>query len=489
MRADLMAHFLRSAIMIVTVTLGFAGPAASQDPTNRDLQALRYYYEQENDDSVRAELRRLMLQFPTWTPPDDVGNIFSTSGPQRIDEIYRLIEQGDHEAARALIAEANAAFPEWVPPTAMLELLSLSEAQAAFDLAVQAGDAATVISIVRGVPNLLSCERVNNAWELANAHLKSGDTNAALATYRAVLKTCNATDTLIATLEKSAAIAPLNTLSEFSDIAQGQAPSSRAEIRLTEDRLRAGRQDPPRWGNGENVIAVESPNATPYVAPVGVPDTRPVARPERQSATPVISSAPAQVSARAVSPAPSTGGGGLSAIQSASQRGAWAECLALSAGSTRADVLAQRGWCAYNANRSLEAMDAFQEAARRGTTASTRRDATYGLLLSMLRLNMTEQAAQVAAAAPLTHSQRVEVEGQILDQRGVRAYNTGQYARAIAFFKAHEGLTGTTRRDLALLHGYALLNMGDRAGAQAVFERLHRQLSTTETRKALRSLD
>ncbi|MDG4650393.1 hypothetical protein P6F26_18260, partial [Roseibacterium sp. SDUM158017] len=170
------------------------------------------------------------------------------------------------------------------------------------------------------------------------------------------------------------------------------------------------------------------------------------------------------------------------------ERGAWAQCLSLSQGSSDLDIVYQRGWCAYNADRAMEAISAFDETTRRATSGELRRDASYGLLLAMLRINMTEQAAQVAAAAPLTRQQRIEVEGQILDQRGVRAYESGDYARAAAFFAAHSQLTGTTRRDLAMLHGYALLNSGDRAGARAIFERLHRQLATAETRQAMRAV-
>jgi tetratricopeptide (TPR) repeat protein len=175
----------------------------------------------------------------------------------------------------------------------------------------------------------------------------------------------------------------------------------------------------------------------------------------------------------------------LSSVQSAAQRGAWAQCLALSAGSTNVQVIYQRGWCAYNADRPMEAIASFRQAAGRGPTPETRRDATYGLLLSMLRLNMTEQAARVAAAAPLTRTQRIEIEGQILDQRGVKAYETGDYARAVAFLEAHERLTGVTRRDLALLRGYALVNLGRRAAARDLFLKLHSQLATPETRRAL----
>jgi len=92
------------------------------------------------------------------------------------------------------------------------------------------------------------------------------------------------------------------------------------------------------------------------------------------------------------------------------------------------DVIAQRGWWPYNADRALEAITAFQDAARRGTSAAMRRDATYGLLLSMLTMNMTNRPRQGCChRAPLARSAR-RGRGQILDQRGVRAYNTGDYA-------------------------------------------------------------
>jgi tetratricopeptide (TPR) repeat protein len=175
-------------------------------------------------------------------------------------------------------------------------------------------------------------------------------------------------------------------------------------------------------------------------------------------------------------------------VRAAASRGAWAQCLSLSQGTRNADVLLQRGWCAYNADRAMEAVSTFEQVAREARNADIRRDASYGLLLSMLQLNMTEQAAQIAASAPLTRTQRIEIEGQILDQRGVRAYEAEDYRRAAAFFAAHAELTGSTRRDLGLLHGYALLNSGDRQGAEEIFSRLHRQMATPETERAMRSL-
>jgi tetratricopeptide (TPR) repeat protein len=339
---------------------------------------------------------------------------------------------------------------------------------------------------------------VNNAWLLSDAHLAQGNTASALAVYRAVTQTCVAPDVLIATIEKAAAIAPTDVLAELSDIAQAQAPEAATRIRQVEDRLRAGRQEELRWTSGDQVIALElastaAPSATSERAVAIV--AAPSAPARTQNATPAGAPAPAAsnaaapASAPAAAPAPASGGGGatLAAVRAAAERGNWAQCLSLSAGASQLDVVFQRGWCAYNADRALEAISAFDDVARRTRDQDMRREASYGLLLSMLRMNMTEQAAQIAAAAPLTRPQRIEVEGQILDQRGVRAYESGDYARAAAFFQAHSQLTGTTRRDLALLHGYALLNSGDRNGALAIFERLHRQLATAETRQALRA--
>lgn len=451
----------------------------AQDPTASDLRALRFYNEQGNDEAAQAELRRLQVAFPNWTPPEDVETLFTSGVPVEVERIYALIASGDYAAARALIAATDAANDDWTPPADMLTLLSLSEAQRDFDTSVGAGDSEGVIRIARGIPALLSCERINNAWELAEAYLSRGDTVDALRVYRAVIDTCSDPDILVATLEKANAIASLETLAEMSDQAQDRAPAAVETIRRTEDRLRIGRGAEARWQNGESLIAVPD-------VPIE-PATGPQPRPEPvEAATPASAPAPAASAPVAAAPAPQSSGA-LSTVQRAAQAGDWTRCLALSATSTHPEVVYQRGWCAYNLDRPHEAITAFEFAIRRLGAGDQRRDAGYGLLLSMLSLNMTEQAAQFAATAPLTRQQRINVEGQILDQRGLTAYENGEYARAVAFFRAYAQLVGSTRRDLSLLEGYALLNMGDRAGARAIFERLHRDLATPETRQALRA--
>jgi hypothetical protein len=460
---------------LVALSCALATPALAQAPGQSDLQALRFYLQQENDRAVRAELQRLQIQFPDWSPPDDLSDLATIAGPDSIDQIYRHIEAEEFESARRLISETESAHPDWSPPSDLLDLLRISEAQVDFDAAVAAERAETAISIMRRVPNLLSCERINNAWNLAEMHQALGETPRALVVFRSVISTCTDPELLIATLEKADEIATLSELEALADTARGQASDDAARLRQVEDRLRAGRGEEARWGNNEQAIdldASEPESAEPAPDADAANDTTPRA-PSRPAQQPAAQAAPA--------------GGNLAAARAAAQRGAWSDCLALTAGATRIDLVYERAWCSYNAERPMEAVDAFRRAAQAGSSATMRRDATYGWLLALLKMNMTEQAAQVLAGAALTRDQRLEIESQILDQRGVRSFNQGNYGRAIAFFEEHERLTGHARRDLALLKGYALLNSGNRPAAREVFMRLHRQLSTAETRQALRA--
>lgn len=475
-----MKHSSRSLMLALAFAVGSATPLLAEKPQQSDFQALRFYLDQDNEAAASAELRRLRMQFPNWSAPADLSDLRNGAGPDSIDQIYRLIERGDFDDARALISETDRAFADWSPPADLLALLSLSEAQQQFTAAVAAQQAATAIGIARGIPALLSCELVNNAWELAEMHLVLGDTARALSIYQSIIGSCSSPEIAISTLEKGDAIASLSELEALSDLAQANVPDIAPQVRSVENHLRAGRQVPPRWQDDESVIAIEAPDAPDSAAQtpaVRAPDSpRPAPRPAA-SPGPRAPQAPAQP------------GAGLGAVQAAAQRGAWAECLALSTEATGIEMIYQRGWCAYNAERPMEAVSAFQAAAQRGGNATMRRDATFGWMLALLKLNMTEQAAQLAVTVDLTHAQRVEIEGQILDQRGLRAFEQRDYRRAIAFFDAHAQLTGSMRRDLGLLKGYALLNSGNRAAARDLFLHLHRQLATSETRRAMRAVE
>ncbi|NBE33272.1 hypothetical protein GVY41_20005, partial [Frigidibacter albus] len=200
--------------------------------------------------------------------------------------------------------------------------------------------------------------------------------------------------------------------------------------------------------------------------------------------------APAAPAPRAAAPAasggalPRQGDGRLAATRSAAQSGAWAECLARSANPGSAELAYERAWCAYNLDRPAEALAGFAQMERARLSPELTRDARFGMALSYLDQNMTENAAQIAAATDFTREQRLTIESIILNQRGVRAYERKDYHRAIAFLDAMEEM-GKLTRDLAILRAYAYLNLDQRAEAHRQFETLHRQLATRETRAGM----
>ncbi|MCC6001572.1 MAG: hypothetical protein JJU19_12010 [Pararhodobacter sp.] len=447
--------------------LGLAVSALAQVPGNDDLQALRFYLQQQNTQSTEAELRRLQLAFPDWEPPEQLEDLLLVAPSVEIDEIYRLIGAERYDEARAAIARTRDRFPTWQPPENMLRLLTVSEAQARFDAAFVSPTPEVAADIARQVPELLACDRIDNAWRLADQFLREERPEHARGLHRAVLETCSNADDIVATLEKASEFVSEADLTEFFEVARRRLPDESARLAVLETRLRAGR--------GFQPGAAAAP-AT------GAPPSRPTASERAATARPAAGAPAGAAGAAAAGPA---GGGG--ALRAAAARADWGTCLSLTANRRDAAALYERGWCALNARRSLEAVAAFQTAAASRLPATQRRDAQYGLALAYLAEGMVEQAAGVAGAASFTRSQRVDVEAQILDQRGVSAFRRGDFARAIAFFNAHEALTGHIRRDLSMLRAYAHLNSGNREAARREFLALDRQFSTRETRSGIDS--
>jgi hypothetical protein len=467
--------------LAAALILSLAAPAAAQVPGIEDLRALIYYLDHNDQRAVQAEMRRLRNQFPGWTPPSDPNALRAMveRAQAAVDEgpIWARIERGDYAGARALIDQGRAAVPGWVPNAEMLRLLELNEAQANFDAAIARRDAAGAIAAARRAPAIMRCDRINNAWQLADVLRQAGQTEQAIETYRGVAGTCTRQQDAIATLEKANEIATWPQMEAMFATARAAAPANAAALDQLQARLRAGRGL--RGGAPAAAAAPAAPRA---------PAAAPPAAAARPAPAAVASVAPA---AAAAPPAalPLRGDARLAAVRRLKEQGSWAQCLAQSTRPRSIDLLYERAWCAYNLDRPGEALAGFTATERTGAAlgGDVNRDARFGMILSYLALNMTEEAARLAAATNLTARQRLEVETTILDQRGVRAYHLRDYAQAVSYFNALEQIGGPLRRDLAMLRGYALLNGGQPAAAHAEFARLHAELATDETRAALRA--
>lgn len=458
----------RCLIAAATVLAGLAvGPAMAQTASYDDLRALRYYVQQGDQNATNAELRRLRTAFPDWQPPADMNELLAPrAAGATVDEgaIWRLIERRDYGAARREIDASRQSVAGWTPPADMLRVLETNEAQDAFDQATAARNPSQAISIARRSPQIMSCERINNAWLLADMYVLSGQTGSAVSTYRNTVQSCNGYTQMEPTLEKASAVASRAELSRMFDVARGANRAETSRLNTLEQRLLGGAAPAPQTAAAP---AARSAPAAP--------------RPQQTvAATPPVS--PSRLSVR--------GDGRIADVRALKEREQYARCIAASQNPRSLDVLYERSWCLFSHKRPTEALVGFQASAAAGDAIgpNVRRDAHYGMALSYLDMGMTEQGAQVASNVRLTETQRGEVEGIVLDQRGVKAYRNGNYRQSIAYFNALEQLKGGLRRDLSILRAYALLNSGQRVQAKSEFERLHAQLATAETREGLNAV-
>ena len=456
-----------SALLTAALALLAPLPVAGQTASFEDLRALRYYISQNDATATQAELRRLRAAFPDWQPPADLNDLMAAPAAASVDEaeIWRRIERRDYSGARSAIEAGRARVPGWTPSSELLRVLELNEAQDAFDRATLSRDAPQAIAVARRAPQIMTCDRINNAWLLADMYILAGQNGTALATYRNTIQSCPSYAQLQPTLEKTNAIASRAELNDAFALARRTNPGAQAQLDALYARL---------TGTGAAPTAAAAPRTT---APAAAP------RPAAIAAAPSAVPAPAAVQGAL----PLRGDGRLAEVRRLKEQEQFARCLAASTNPRSLDVLYERSWCAYSHQRPTEALVGFQEAARVGDALgpNVRRDATYGMALSYLGLNMTEQGAQVASSVMLSDTQRREIETIVLDQRGVRAFRQGDYRQAIGYFNAMEQTNGSLRRDLAMLRGYAYLNSGQRAQALTEFERLHAQLATPQTREAL----
>lgn len=405
------------------------------------------------------------------------------------------------------MVETRTRFPAWSPPAEMTSLLELAEAQANFDRAVGARNLQETLAIGVAHPALMRCDRINNIWRLSELQAASGAANAALAGYTQIVQTCSGTNDLIATIEKANAVSTPEQVQQLIRAATSRVPASAAQFTALEARLLAGRSGTDTGAApapAATAPAPPAPTAPAPAAPAPTPSPAPQPQPAPQAAalaprpaTPAPAPAPAATAPMATiangadmayGRLPRSGDPRINQVRSAAGNEDFRSCTANSADPRSLDVAYERAWCVYNLDRPMEALALFTAAAAGNLGGTVPRDSRYGMALAMLALDMTEGAARIAADTDFSVEQRLTIEGIILDQRGVRAYNEGDYASAITYFNGLEALENGLRRDLAILRGYAYMNAGNLMQAQREFQMLNSQLSTPDTREALRNL-
>ena len=466
--AQLLRHSISGVCLFITV-----GTAAAQEvPNAQDLRAINYYIAQNETASIAAELQRLENAFPDWTAPDDLAALelmAPTTPKTEIDSIFTLIARNDIVSAQRELSAAREAFPDWVPSEDMLSLLATANAQTAFDAAIAARDPDAALRIAMDELAILRCNRINNGWKLAELKKQTGDRAGALSAYRQIVRACSLTADVVATIEKADAVATEDEMRALVAMAQQRIPGSGTTFDALLIRLLAGRGV---------ALATSAVAATPRPAP------QPSTSTQAQASAPVI--VPGTSSGSPLAELRRSGDSRLRQVRASAQTGDFRTCTARSVTPRSLEVAYERAWCVFNLDRPLEALALFTAVAD-GLSGTVSRDARYGMALSMLQRNMTSAASRIAAETDFTIDQRRTIESTILEQRGVRAYQEGNYSQAITYFDGMETLVGILRRDLSIMRADAYLNSGDRATARTLFTHLNNALSTAETRTGLKA--
>lgn len=486
-------HFLPVSLcstLAVVATLVVAAPALAQAvPSQQDLRALIYYLQHDDQAAAKAELGRLRGLFPDWTPPQDLSQLVAATGGPNVQEIYGRLAANDIDGAREALRTAQAQFPDWTPPLDLLQAFKLAESQQKFDSALTQRRADEAAALGAATPELMACDRINNPWRLAALQASLGDRAASLGILRGLVSTCTDFRLVVTSIEKARAVASDDDLIAVIGIARGRFTAQGPALDALQQRLTgraiapapvagggaAATNTAPAAGTANNSSNAPAPATTPAKTPPAAAAT--LAAPTRQTGPAGELSVLARL--------PAQGDGRLASVRAAAKADQFADCAARSVNPRSLAVAYERAWCVYNLDRPLESLALFSAAANGRLGVLITRDARYGMALSYLKRNMPEEASRIAATTDLTPDQRHDVETNILDQRGVFAYRAHDYARAIAYFNAYEQLTGTLRRDLAVLRAYAYLSSGDATTARQLFLALNRELSTDETRAGL----
>lgn len=457
------------------------GAWAQAEPKPSDLTALRYYYGQGDKKATDAELQRLHETYPDWTPPADLSTLGATAaatGPEgaEVDPIYQLIAVGKTDEAQSRVDALRAKFPNWTPPADMMDLLTTAQAQARFDATVNS-DPSGAAALARQTPALTRCDRVNNVWQLADSQARNGQKAAALGAYQSIVGTCPKYADVYASVQKADPVASPDELSALVETATRRFPDQAADLAKLRSDLLAGR------GGRARSAASAPATGTPPTSPRQSAPSQSVPRPSTDGNVSVGGAV--AVPASQWDGLPLTGDGRIGAMRAASHAGDWGRCIALTPEPRSLELLNERGWCSLNLDRPMEALGSFSAAAKARGRPAMVRDARYGMAMVYLKMNMSNDAAKLAAATNFTASQRRDVEGQILTQRATGAYDDRDYRRAIGYLNALDKVQNGLPRGLAMLRAYAYMNGGDARTAYRLFQEIDGGMSDSASRHGL----
>lgn len=188
-------------------------PAASQ-PLVVDESALRYFASQGDTARLQAEIARLKVLYPNWTPPADPLAVPEQGDPQ-LETMWQLYANGRYAEVRKAIADRQVADASWQPPSNLTDMLKLAEARQRLVNSSDLKQYNAVVETAASSPELLTCSEVDVLWRLAEAFARTDKPERARDAYNYILSNCDGVSERLATVQKASALLPITMMDDL----------------------------------------------------------------------------------------------------------------------------------------------------------------------------------------------------------------------------------------------------------------------------------
>lgn len=217
-----------------------SGPAAGKV----DETALRYYARIGDGERLEAEIARLRALDPTWEPPKDLFAPQPAAASVDESPFWSLLSAGKVAEARAAIAEQRRKSPSWQPSDKLLQELDLAESAGRIRSASDTKRWQDVVDAAAANPEAVACNRLDNAWRLAEAYAELKQTDRAFDTYKTIVTSCPKAKERRDTIFKASRYLGPDRLRELAALGVTANPATGEDystVRTAEAELETGR--------------------------------------------------------------------------------------------------------------------------------------------------------------------------------------------------------------------------------------------------------
>lgn len=209
-----------------------------------DETALRYYARIGDGERLEAEIARLRALDPAWEPPKDL--FAPQPATPGVDEspFWALVSAGKVAEARAAIAEQRRKSPSWQPSDKLLQELDLAESAGRIRSASDTKRWQDVVDAAAANPEAVACNRLDNAWRLAEAYAELKQADRAFDTYKTIVTSCPKAKERRDTIFKASRYLSPDRLRELTALGATANPATGEDystVRAAEAELETGR--------------------------------------------------------------------------------------------------------------------------------------------------------------------------------------------------------------------------------------------------------